>query len=423
MSHFVVQGLRGERTLQGTISVEGAKNAALPLMAAALLMEGETKFTNVPDIADVYAMNTLLEGLGAYTTFKEGELSVRTQDAKRTILDQDTAKRLRASVLLIGSALARFGKVTFPHPGGCVLGSRPIDLFLDGFQKLGCSVSEEGETYTLTAENGIQGGELFFRVVSVTATETFMIAAVKAKAPVTLKNCAMEPEVVALADFLKKSGARIEGAGTPTIIIHPSHIEPPQESFRVIADRIEAGSFLILGALAGREVTVAGCVPEDLEAVIETLKGMGVSVSISGDAITVSKPEKLLPMHIRTHEHPGFPTDLQAPMAVLLTQAEGESSILETVFDGRLNYAADLVSMGASIDVVNPHKAIIKGKTPLKARNIDGPDIRAGLAFLLAAAIATGESKIGGAHLIDRGYEKIETKLSALGLDVRRVTN
>jgi UDP-N-acetylglucosamine 1-carboxyvinyltransferase len=287
---------------------------------------------------------------------------------------------------------------------------------------LGCIVTEDTDTYTFEAPNGIAGGELFFRVVSVTATETFMIAAVKAQATVTLKNCAMEPEVIALAEFLKKAGARITGAGTPTITIQPSHVEPPAEPFRVISDRIEAGSFLILGALVGKKIEVQNCDPDHLEALTETLKDMGVHVFIAQNSITILPADKLKPIDIRTHEYPGFPTDLQAPFTVLLTQADGESSVLETIFDGRLNYASELVRMGANVNVVNPHKAIIKGATSLKARNIDGPDIRAGLAFLLAAAVADGESIIGNAHLIDRGYERIEEKLKSLGLSIERVT-
>ena len=422
MDSFIVKGLAGKAALSGAVSIEGAKNAALPLMAAALVMEGETKLSNVPDIADVKSMNQLLEGLGAYTTLNDHELSIRTGDARGTVLDQDIAKRMRASILLIGATLARSGKVSFPHPGGCVLGARPIDLFVNGFEKLGCTVTHKNEAYTFEAPNGLQGGEIFFRVMSHTATETFMIAAVKAAAPVTLKNCAMEPEVVALAEFLEKSGARITGAGTPTIVIHPSHVEPPIEPFRVISDRLETGSFLMLGVLVGKEITISNCDPKYLEVVIETLREMGANITTEKNSITVSKAKKLTPIDVRTHEYPGFPTDLQAPFTVLLTQADGESSVLETVFDGRLNYAADLVRMGANIDVVNPHKAIIKGPTPLKARDIDGPDIRAGLAFLLAAAIAEGESRIGNAHLIDRGYEKIETKLSELGLDIQRIS-
>lgn len=421
MDTFIVDGSAGRAELSGTVKVEGAKNAVLPIMAASLLMDGETKLMSVPDIADVRSMLSLLEGLGAYGTYAaDGTASLRTQDSRGTILDETLAKRLRASVLLIGAVLARNGTVTFPHPGGCVLGSRPIDLFLDGFRTLGCSVSERGEVYTISSDNGLSGGSIFFRVPSVTATETFMIAAVKAKAPVTLKNCAMEPEVVALADFLERCGARIEGAGTPTIIIHPSYVEPPQEAFAIIPDRIEAGSFLILGALLGKSVTVENVQPDHLEALVESLRAMGVPVREEKTAITVSRPQTLRPIEIRTHEYPGFPTDLQAPMMILLTQAEGESSVIETIFDGRLNYVDDLVRMGADVRVWNPHKATVKGPSHLKARDIDGPDIRAGLAFLLAAAVAEGQSRIGNAHLIDRGYERIEEKLAALGVPIKR---
>lgn len=386
-------------------------------------MEGETKFSNVPDIADVHSMLSLLEGLGAFGTYeKGGTCSIRAKDARETVLDTDIAKRLRASVLLVGAVLARSGTVTFPHPGGCVLGSRPIDLFLSGFKTLGCEVSEQSETYTVTAPRGISGGSIFFRVPSVTATETFMILGVRAGAPVTLLNCAMEPEVVALADFLTQCGAGISGAGTPSITITPSYIEPPKGPFTVIPDRIEAGSFLILGALLGKGIDIVGARREHLGALLETLRAMGVSVDEREGVLSVSRPRELHPSEVRTHEYPGFPTDLQAPVSVLLSQAEGESSILETVFDGRLNYTQELVRMGAHIEVVNPHKALIKGPTPLKARDIDGPDIRAGLAFLLAAAVADGRSKIGNAHLIDRGYERIEEKLKALGLSIERTS-
>lgn len=421
MDAFIVQGGAGSAQLQGSVHVAGAKNSVLSIMAGSLLVEGEIVLSNVPAIADVQSMGALLEGLGAYITHhKDGILSLRTQDAHGTVFDTDVAKRLRASVLLVGSTLARSGKVIFPHPGGCVLGSRPIDLFLKGFETLGCTVTEDEHSYTISADRGISGGDIFFRVVSVTATETFMIAGTKANTPVTLKNCAMEPEVVALANFLKACGAHIEGAGTPTIIIHPSHLESPKEAFPIIPDRIEAGSFLILGALLGKDVEIIGAHSGDLESVIESLREMGVVIEEKENTLRVSRPSTLKAIDIRTHEHPGFPTDLQAPMAVLLTQAEGESSILETVFDGRLNYTGDLVSMGADIRVWNPHKATIKGPTPLKARDINGPDIRAGLAFLLAAATARGESKIGNAHLIDRGYERIEEKLKALGLSIER---
>jgi UDP-N-acetylglucosamine 1-carboxyvinyltransferase len=422
MDSFVVKGLAGKAELAGEVSVGGAKNAALPIMAASLLVEGEVKLDNVPDIADVRSMITLIEKLGGFTSFKDSVLSIRAKEADGTVVDDEIGKRMRASILLVAAVLAKKGTVTFPHPGGCVLGSRPIDVFVEGFKALGAEFSEKGETYTLAAPKGLSGGEIFFRVMSVTGTEALMIAATRARAPITLHNASMEPEVVATAEFLKACGARIEGSGTPTITISPCNLQPATSVFSIIPDRIEAGSFLILGALAGKGITIKGANPAHLGAVIETLKDIGVTVEVEKDALRVSRPKMLRPAEVRTHEYPGFPTDLQAPMSVLLTQAEGESSVLETVFDGRLNYCSELVRMGADMDVVNPHKAIIKGPASLKGRDIAGPDIRAGLAFILAAAIAEGDSTIGNAHLIDRGYEKIEDKLKVLGLQIKRVS-
>ncbi len=248
-----------------------------------------------------------------------------------------------------------------------------------------------------------------------------MMAATKANAPVTLKNCAMEPEVVSTAEYLKKCGAKIEGAGTPTIVVYPSHLTPPQTPFRIIPDRIEAASFLALGALAARSLTVTGSEPAHLDAVLNALSYMGVPISISGDSITVRAPEKIIPTRLRTHEYPGFPTDAHPPFLVLETQAEGESVMIESIFDGRLNYTTELVKMGADIKIVSPHRANIRGKTALSAADIDTPDIRAGLAFMLAAIIAKGKSKVGNAQLIDRGYESIEKRLQAVGVRIERI--
>ncbi len=417
---FTIEGLSGKKRLAGTIPVFGAKNNALKVMVAAALIEGESTFTNVPDISDVASMGRILEGMGAFVSRKGSELTVNAKELSGSVLNQELAKSMRASVVLIGPTLARLGSVTFPHPGGDVIGERPIDIFISGFQKLGAAFTEAGDTYTLSAPNGLSGGEFFFRIISVTATETFMMAATLAKGPVTLKNCAMEPEVVALAEFLKSCGAKIEGAGTSTIAIQPSVLSAPQEPFRIIPDRIEAATFLALGALAAEKLTVTGIEPSHLDSVLDMLSAMGVSFSVSRNSVTVRAPDSIRPVKLRTHEYPGFPTDAQAPFAILLTQAEGESAVYETIFDGRLNYMKDLIAIGANVEVVNPHRAVVKGKTPLKAKDITSPDIRAGLAFILAAAIADGVSHVGNAHLIDRGYEKIEERLSGIGLSIKR---
>ncbi|MEK9177020.1 MAG: UDP-N-acetylglucosamine 1-carboxyvinyltransferase [Patescibacteria group bacterium] len=418
---FVVEGLAGKPGLTGTVKISGAKNHVLKVMAAAALIEGESKFENVPGIADVDAMGKLLEGLGAFVTKSGSSLTVSAKRMSGTVFDAALAKSLRASIVLTGPILARMGSVTFPHPGGDIIGERAIDVFLSGFEQLGAAVSHEGGTYTVSAPKGLSGGEVFFRVVSVTGTETLMMAATFAKAPVVLKNCAMEPEVVATAEYLKACGAKIDGVGGTTIIVHPSSLTPPPEPFSIIPDRIEAGSFLALGAMAGKDLTIQGVVPQHLDALIQTLWAMGVPLTISGDAITLSAPEKLLPVNVRTHEYPGFPTDAQAPFSVLLTQAEGESVVVESIFDGRLAYTTELVKMGANISLISPHRARVTGKTPLSAITVDSPDIRAGLALVLAAVIAKGQSTIGNVHLIDRGYEGVENKLAALGLSIKRV--
>lgn len=418
---FRIEGLSGDKTLTGEIPVYGAKNNILKLMAAACLIEGESSFTNVPNIADVESMARILEKLGAYVSRSERNMTVNAGGISGSVLDLVYAKSMRASIVLIGPLLARFGSVTFPHPGGDVIGERPIDLFISAFQKLGASFSENSDAYTLSAPQGLSGGEIFFRVVSVTATETLMMAATLAKAPVTLKNCAMEPEIPALAEFLNSCGADISGAGTPTIVIKPSALRSSGAPFPVIPDRIEAASFLALGALAGKEITVTGCEPAHLGAILNALENAGVPLSVSKNSITVSAPERLLPSRLRTHEYPGFATDAQTPMMVIATQAAGESVIVESIFDGRLAYTAELVKMGADIELLSVHRAKIKGPTPLSAANIDTPDIRAGLAFMLAAIIARGTSTVGNAGLIDRGYESIETRLKAVGVRIERV--
>ncbi|MBI3573512.1 UDP-N-acetylglucosamine 1-carboxyvinyltransferase [Candidatus Kaiserbacteria bacterium] len=417
---FTIEGLGGKKRLKGAIPVYGAKNHGLKMMAAALLIPGESRFTNVPDISDVASMARILEGMGAFVSRERDALSVNAKDLSGTVLNQELAKSMRASIVLIGPILARLGSVTFPHPGGDVIGERPIDIFISGFQKLGAAATESGGTYTLSAPNGLSGGEFFFRIVSVTATESLMMAATLAKGPVTLKNCAMEPEIVALGEFLKSCGAKIDGTGTPTIHIQPSVLNAATSPAAIIPDRIEAATFLALGALAAEELTITGIEPAHMDAVLDMLGAMGVPLSVSKNVITVRSPENIHPVKLRTHEYPGFPTDAQAPMTVVLTQAEGESVIYETIFDGRLNYTSELVRMGADIQIMTPHRAVIKGKTPLKGADISTPDIRAGLAFILAAAAADGTSHVGNAHLIDRGYAEIEKRLAGIGLAISR---
>jgi len=422
---LTVKGLSGKKILEGEVEINGAKNAALPLMAATVLFTGTASIKKLPGISDVIAMQELLSGIGATVSQKGNVLSITLPEKSKGELSEDVAKRLRASVILTGPILARYGKVVFPHPGGCVLGSRPIDLFTSAYEKMGAKVVHRGDAYVITApRGGLKGADIFFKTMSVTATEALMFAAVKATGKTTLHNCAMEPEIKFLADYLNESGANIMGAGSPTMTITPVKHLRQKKPFGILPDRIEAGSFLILGALLAKNLVIKNVVPGDLQIVIELLKEAGVPITTSKNTIEIKnniKPNSSFEaFSFRTHEFPGFPTDLQAPMVVFLTQVKGESTVLETVFNNRLNYVDDLIRMGADISVWNPHQVTIKGPTKLKARNLTGPDIRAGLAYIIAALLANGKGSIGNVHLIDRGYADIEGRLSALGATISR---
>lgn len=428
-SAFKVEGFGGKRALSGAVRVAGAKNAALKLMAASLLFETPVRFENVPMIEDIRRATDLLRKLGAKVEGEKGLLSVAVPEKSDGAFDEDISKRLRASIVLTGPALARYGAITFPHPGGCVIGARPIDLFLESFAKMGATVREEmaegKQSYRISAPQGLKGAEIFFRTQSVTATETVMMAAVLARGTTVLKNAAQEPEIAHLAEFLRQGGARIEGAGTATIAVRGgTPLSRDTKPFRVMPDRIEAGSFLILAALAGKRVEITDCEPEHVRIVIEMLRLSGVPIEEKGTTLVVSAPPpgtKLKSLIVKTHEYPGFPTDLQAPMVVYLTQASGESPVFETIFEGRLNYVESLVRMGAVIETWDPHRVAVKGPTPLKGRELESPDLRAGLAFVIAAAVAKGTSIIHNVYNIDRGYERIEERLGSLGLQIHRI--
>jgi len=402
-SKFIVEGLGGKKTLRGTIAVKGAKNAALKCLAASVLFDDAVAIKNLPEIEDVKRMQELLAG-------------------GLPILKKEIAERLRASIVLTGPTLARYGTVTFPFPGGCVLGERPIDLFLGGFRAMGAMIKEKSDLFIITGK--LKGAKIFFPSVSVTATETLMLAAVLAEGETVLENAAMEPEIGALIRYLNACGAHIEGADTPTLkiqgtggkLLHSAglpYITPP--------DRIETGSFVILAALLGEEVKVTNCEPRHVDALLALLRRAGVALEVGADFITIKRsPTSPTSVSVRTHEYPGFPTDLQAPMAVFLTQCAGEATMLETIFDGRFRYTDDLIRMGADITVMNPHKIWIKGPTPLFRKELESPDLRGGLAYIIAAAVAEGVSTIDNAYLIDRGYERIEERLQTLGLNIKR---
>lgn len=422
MQKFFIKGLGGQRVLSGEIPIRGAKNAILKAQVASILFKDEILLKNIPFIEDVLKMNIILEDLGIVVE-QISKRSFRFKPSKnlKSDLNGEVAKSLRSSVVLTGPILARTGKVSFPHPGGCVIGKRPIDVFLNSFEKMGAKIKTNKDSYVIEAKK-MHGAEIFFRVPSVTATETLIMTAVLVKGITTIHNCACEPEITYLANFLNSSGAKIKGAGTHTIIIKGTGLLKKGE-YMTPPDRIEAGSFAVIASLCGKNIKITNCNPSDMMAELNSLHEMGVNFNLDKNSISISAPKLLKPIDIKTREYPGFPTDLQAPFSVLLTQAKGKSTIFETVFEGRLNYLNDLERMGADIVQCDPHRAIINGPTSLRGREMESPDLRAGLAFLIAGLIAKGDSVVHNAYNIDRGYEKIEDRLNATGADIRRITN
>ncbi len=422
---FIVEGLDGERKLKGTIAVGGAKNAVLKALAATMLFTDEVVLKNVPEIEDVDRISELLRAAGSQVERDDGSLTVTPPNVCIYELDKAIAERLRASIVLAGPTLARCGEVSFPFPGGCVLGERPIDLFIEGFKAMGATITEDDSYFTVKAAGGkLKGAHIIFPFVSVTATETLMLAAILAEGKTILENAAMEPEIPHLAEYLNSCGAHIEGAGTPVMTIRGgSLLESKGKAYITLPDRIEAGSFMILAALAGSEVTITDCIPEHSGALITLLKRSGAQIETTTSSIIVrgDAPNKNLKMvSVRTHEYPGFPTDLQAPMAVFMSQVSGEGTVLETIFDGRFRYADDLVRMGANITIMNPHRLLIRGPRELSRKDLESPDLRGGLAYIIAAAVAKGTSTIRNAYVIDRGYQHIEDRLQKLGLNIKR---
>lgn len=420
---FQIEGLAGERRLEGQLIVKGAKNAALKALAASLLFKDGFEIHNVPAIEDIARTIELLRDLGVVITAAgPAVFTLKTDRVENYRLNPEISKRLRASIVLTGPLLARLGRVAFPYPGGCVIGKRPIDIFLEGFTALGATIHETGTDYELRAPQGLIGAELFLKTPSVTATETFLMAGVLANGRTVIKNAALEPEIESVGQWLKKSGAKIEGLGTPTITIIGSELlSGANIAYTTLPDRIEAGSFLILAALLGKDIEIKACEPNHLDALLHLLRLAGVKFEIGRQTIRLCGDQPTFTaVDVKTHEYPGFPTDLQAPLAVFLTQARGQSFIFETIFEGRLGYLETLARFGGNTRILDAHRAIIEGPLPLIGREVESPDLRAGLAYILAALVAAGESIVHNVYCIDRGYERIDERLKAVGAPIRR---
>lgn len=418
---FLIEGLGGEKKLSGRIKVRGAKNAALKVFASSLLFDDGIAAENVPFIRDIESMGELLEHLGVKAQrISERGFALKPSSSIGTDLSDDIAKSLRSSIVLTGPILAREGKVSFPHPGGCVIGERPIDIFLEGFVAMGADVQKNNGKYFISADK-LHGADIIFKIPSVTATETLMMTAALVPGKTVLHNVAQEPEIVSLADFLNENGTDIDGAGTHTIVVRGVDSLRGGGIFTTPPDRIEAGSLVILAASSGKDVEISGCWPAHLKVLFQTLRDAGVNIEEGENFVRIRESLDLRPINVKTREYPGLPTDLQSPLASLLTQANGRSFIFETVFEGRLNYLNELARMGADITICDPHRAFISGPTPLKGREMESPDLRAGLAFIIAGLIASGQSIIHNIHNIDRGYERIEERLRDIGADIQRV--
>lgn len=413
MKKFVIEG---NHTLSGTIKISGSKNSAVALLPAAILSDDFSTIYNVPDISDTRNLIKILEIIGCEIKFVDDTIVINSKAIHNELIEEEYACKLRASYYFMGSLLAKFKKVEMFFPGGCNIGSRPIDIHLKGFEKLGAKVTAEGNRYLIEADELI-GANLYLDFASVGATINLMMAATKAKGTTMIENAAKEPEIVNVATFLNNMGAKISGAGTSTIIIEgvDSLTNGIVEN---IPDRIETGTYIIIGALIGDNLVIEGLIKEHLDALLSKLKEMGIIYKIEGNKITLSKSENLKAVNIKTLVYPGFPTDLGQPISVLLTQCNGTSLFEETIFENRQGHVAYLNKMGAQI-AQNGQNLIIKGKTSLYGKEVVSTDLRAGAAMVAASLVAEGTSTIREIEHILRGYENIVEKLQAVGAKIR----
>lgn len=415
MEKFIVAG---EVQLAGSVKINGAKNATLPLMAATLLCSGVSILHNVPDLRDIAMMRDILQLLGAKIRREGSTLIIDTTGVSKLEIPEHLMREMRASVFLMGPLLGRFRTVRLSFPGGCAIGPRPINLHLKALEKIGAAINDRGGFIDARAAR-LTGGEINFDFPSVGATENAMMAAAVADGTTIIRNAAREPEVVDLQSLLVKMGAEISGAGTDTIVIHGVEQLTPAEH-RIIPDRIEAGTFLVAGAITRGDVTIENVIPAHLFSIIDKLQEIGARVDSSGTTIRIRGGE-LRGVDIKTLPFPGFPTDLQAPLLAALTIAKGTSIITETIFENRFKHVDELGRMGAKIKVEG-RTAIIRGVPKLSGAIVAAQDLRAGAALVMAALAAEGLSEIEHVYHIDRGYEALEKRLRQLGANITRVT-
>lgn len=406
----------GGNPLKGKVKVSGAKNAVLPIMAAALLVDGVTKVKRVPNLRDTRTMARLLEIVGARIRFEKDEMAIDARSVNNPVAPYELVKTMRASFYVLGPLLSRFGLAKVSMPGGCAWGPRPVDFHLKGLEKLGAEVTLEGG-YIIARAKRLVGNRIRFDIPSVGATGNIVMAAVTAKGTTVIENAAREPEIVQLCRLLNKMGGEIHGIGTDELTINGVDELTPQ-AVEVIPDRIEAGTFLIAGAALG-EICVCGVKPEHLNAVIEKIEETGAKITINKDAITVKSASKVLPVDVTTAVYPGFPTDLQAQWIALMSIADGSSIVTDTIYHDRFSHVPELNRLGANIKVEN-NVAFVRGQKELIGAPVMSTDIRASASLIIGGLLAKGRTDISRVYHIDRGYENIEEKFRSLGAKIWR---
>ena len=414
--------IRGGEPLLGTIRVSGAKNAALPCMAAALLTDEPVILENIPQVRDIETTRNLLAAMGAEVELGYGRAQHRTTIHCKILAAPEASyelvKTMRASTLVLGPLVARCGHARVSLPGGCAIGSRPIDLHIKGLERLGAKITQD-HGYVEATTPRLKGAEIVFDKITVTGTEDLLMAATLAEGETIMQNCAREPEVADLAALLNKMGAKIEGAGTSTIRVK-GVTKLHGARHRIIPDRIEAGTFIIAAALTAGDLNIAGCDPQHLGSLMAKLAEVGVKTRQNSDSVRVMGDNPLTACDMVTEEYPGFPTDMQAQFMALATQADGTSIITENIFENRFMHAQELTRMGANIKIEG-RRAIVRGRSPLSAAAVLASDLRASASLVLAALVADGETIIDRVYHLDRGYENIEEKLRGVGAQIRRI--
>jgi len=420
--------LQGGRPLTGTLAIAGRKNAALPLIAASVLNRGTTTLLNLPEIDDVAVMLDILEKLGAKIEKGAHQVIINTVDITPAgaVIPEDDGRRLRGSLLFLGPLLARFGHARLPHPGGCIIGKRPVGVHFDAVEAMGATITTEGDWYEVAADQ-LTGTTFFLPEASVTGTENALMAAAGGTQPITLVNVAREDHVIQLGQYLVQLGCRLDGLGTSSITVRGFGRSLPAEDITVeiIPDEIELGTFIIAAAVTDGELELTNLGDERLTLPIRSLmKGLGVNIEDypAQKRLIIKPPHHFKAGTIKTGIWPGTPTDLQSPLALLATQTEGNTLIHDWMFEGRFSYVGGLSKMGADILICDPHRILVRGKTPLKGTKLVSPDLRAGMAQLIAGLAASGESVIEHGEVIERGYERLVERLSSIGAQIEEIS-